>query len=62
MTIVRMKHIRQSLLCSHGAREFFNRHGFDWNDFLTNGIDAQKVIDTGDEQAMIVVEVARGQE
>lgn len=60
--IVRMKHIRQAKLCSDGARGFWARHGLDWTDFLRNGIDAEKLLATGDAQAIKVVEVARGQE
>ncbi len=59
--IVRMKHIRQASLCSDGARGFWARHGLDWTDFLRNGIDAEKLLATGDAQAAKVVEVARGE-
>lgn len=49
-------------MCSAGARDFFKRHGFDWRDFLKNGIDAKKLEATGDAMALQVVEVARGQQ
>lgn len=58
ITIVRMVHIRQAKMCSSGAREFFKRHGLDWQDFLNNGIDAEKLRATGDAMAIQVVKVA----
>ena len=58
--IVTMKHIRQSAMCSRGTRDFFLRHGFDWSDFLENGIPAEKLAATGDAMALQVVEVAHG--
>lgn len=57
-TIVRMVHVRQAKMCSSGAREFFERHGLDWQDFLNNGIDAEKLRATGDAMAIQVVKVA----
>lgn len=57
--IVRMKHIRQAKLCSSGTRDWWKRQGFDWSDFLTNGIDAETLLETGDPQALRVVEIAR---
>jgi hypothetical protein len=57
-TIVRMVHIRQAKMCSSGAREFFARHGLNWQDFLKNGIDAEKLRATGDAMAIQVAKVA----
>ena len=57
-TIVRMVHVRQAKMCSSGAREFFARHGLDWQDFLKNGIDAEMLRATGDAMALQVVKVA----
>lgn len=58
--ILTMKDVRAAKMCSSGARKFFARQGFDWNDFLKNGIPAEKFIETGDAMALQVVEVARG--
>lgn len=58
MTTVEMKHIRQARYCAKGARTFFEKHGFDWNDFLKNGIEETKLLATGDAMALKVVEVA----
>ena len=57
-TIVRMAHVRQAKMCSSGAREFFARHGLNWQDFLKNGIDAETLRATGDAMALQVVKVA----
>ena len=57
-TIVRMVHVRQAKMCSSGAREFFARHELDWQEFLKNGIDAEKLRATGDAMALKVVKVA----
>lgn len=45
--------------CHSAAREFFDRHGLDWLDFVRNGIDDQVLVDTGDALALILVEFAR---
>lgn len=45
--------------CSRGIRAFFQRHGLDFNDFLKNGIEEEKLINTGDYMALKAVEVAR---
>lgn len=57
-TIVRMVHVRQAKMCSSGAREFFARHGLNWQDFLKNGINAETLRATGDAMALRVVKVA----
>lgn len=54
-----MRHIRVARLCSDGARTWWRHHGFDWSDFLENGIDAQTLLDTGDPLAADVVKIAR---
>ena len=58
--IITMRDMRAAKMCSRGVRQFFKRHGFDWSDFLKNGIEAEKLLATGDAQAARVVEVARG--
>lgn len=59
---VTMKDIRVAKLCSSGTRVFFEKHGFEWRDFLTNGIAAQKLFNTNDAMALKVVEVACGRQ
>lgn len=60
--IVTMRDIRAAKMCSRGTRAFFERHGLDFNDFLTNGIPAEKLEATGDAMAVRVCEVARGRQ
>lgn len=38
-----MRHIRSAKLCMGGARVWFQRNGFSWSDFMTNGIDVKKI-------------------
>ena len=47
-------------MCARGSRAFFLSQGWDWQDFLKNGRDAQDFINTNDAMAMQVVEVANG--
>lgn len=58
--VVTMAHIRKARMCSRGTRTFFIRHGLDWQQFLKEGIPAEKLEATGDAMALRVVEVARG--
>lgn len=58
--IVTMKDIRGARQCSRGARDFFERHGLSWADFLKHGIPAEQLAATGDKMALQVVEHARG--
>lgn len=58
--ILTMCDVRAAKMCSRGAREWFDKQGFDYLDFLKNGIDAEKFIATGDPMALQVVEVGHG--
>lgn len=58
--LVKMEHVREAKMCSRGARAFFERHGLDWNTFLSEGLPAEVIEATGDAMAQQVVEVARG--
>ena len=58
MIVVTMSHIRKAKLCSRGTRAFFEKHNLDWNAFLAEGIDAEKLRQTGDAMALQVVKVA----
>ncbi len=57
--IVSMRHIRAANLCAGGTRDWFRRQGFDWNDFLQNGITVEKMESTGDPLALRVTAIAR---
>lgn len=54
-----MRHLRTAKICSGGARDWWKHHGFDWSDFLRNGIPAETLLETGDPFALRVVEIAR---
>lgn len=58
---VRMPDLRAERVCSGAAREFWKRQGWNWTDFLTNGIEADKLIATGDPVAVRVAERARAE-
>ncbi|WP_435609933.1 hypothetical protein [Pseudomonas knackmussii] len=45
--------------CHRSSREFFKRHGLDWQGFLEHGIDEELLLATGDALAHILVEHAR---
>ena len=47
MTRVRVQDLRVARLCMPGARLWFRRQGFNWQDFLDNGIEADKLLATG---------------
>lgn len=57
--IVTMKHLRLARMCNREPRVFCERHGISWSDFVTNGLPAQVLLDTGDHFALKVVEIAR---
>lgn len=56
---VTMQHVRQANMCSRGARQFFMRHGLDWQKFLSEGLDSDIIEATGDAMAIEVVKVAK---
>lgn len=59
--IVYMKHIRQSGMCSGGAREFFIMHKLDWTSFLNNGIQVEDIELINDAMANKVAKIARAE-
>ena len=62
--IVRMGDLRSLRYCARGVREFFARHELDYNDFLQNGVPAEKLLAASGNDAMAIaaVEVARGRQ
>jgi hypothetical protein len=59
MAKVYMFHIRGVGYCVRGAKRFFDKHNFDFKDFLKNGIDAEKLELTEDAMALKVAASAR---
>ena len=62
MTTVRHCDLASIKFCNRGARQFFERHGLDWSDFLKNGIDAAAVEHIDDAMLQKVVDNARQRE
>lgn len=50
---------RRQGFCRGKSREWFQRHGLDWRDFVRNGISAEKLEATGDGLALALVDWAR---
>ncbi|EJF5828996.1 hypothetical protein M8W91_002818 [Salmonella enterica] len=60
---VTLVHIRQAGYCPQGARQFAQRYGLDFRQFIRDGfIDAEILLATGDELARRLVEFARQEE
>ncbi|WP_262453867.1 hypothetical protein [Acinetobacter bereziniae] len=57
-----MSDIRNAKMCARGTRAFFMLHGLDFQDFLKNGIDAEKILSTKDAMAIQVVELKYGRQ
>tara|TARA_R110002073_G_scaffold11117_18_gene51399 strand:+ start:18672 stop:18935 length:264 start_codon:yes stop_codon:yes gene_type:complete len=50
--------LRAARYCLAGVRPWFQRHGFNWQDFLSHGIDAERLRATGDALVEPVIQVA----
>lgn len=57
--IVTMRHVRKAHMCARGARQWFDRYGLDYAQFLREGLPADQLLATGCALARRVVEVAR---
>lgn len=61
--IVKRIHMRRAKLCANKGRIWFRHHGLDWSDFIKNGIEADKLIETNDFLALLAVaEAAKDRE
>lgn len=60
--IVRMEHMRALKYCARGVRELAESCGIDYAAFLRDGIEAERLLEATNNDAMVqaVVEVARG--
>lgn len=56
---VYVHHITDADLCRRGARAWFSSYGLSWNDFLSNGIEFEKLQSLNDALADRVIEAAR---
>lgn len=57
--IIRVNDVRRAGVCVNGLRAFFTQHGLDLNDFIEHGIEAERLLATGDAMAAEVVRKAR---
>jgi hypothetical protein len=57
--LITITDVRMAGLCASGARRWFEAYGLDFRDFVTNGIDAEVLLATGDAYALRVVEFTR---
>ena len=67
MTVVRIRHIQQARVahggfCAPGVRAWFERHKFNFPDFVRNGIDAEKLLALNDHFGNQVVAKAKEEE
>ena len=53
------RHARDAGLCISGAKTWIEEHGFNWRDFVRNGLPASVLVATNDDLAMRTVEAAR---
>ena len=51
--------VRQTGHCVAGARDWFNRHGLDFRDFIRNGIAEEDFLTSGDTIAVEIVKATR---
>ena len=54
-----MSDLRKAKMCARGSRAFFLSKGWDWQNFLANGIDLEIVEKSNDAMAQQVVEYVR---
>lgn len=57
--IVTIAHLRMAGMCSREPRAWMQRHGLNWNEFITNGYPTSVLLATGDSLALPAIEAAR---
>ena len=62
MTRVTIQDLRDARYCLAGVRPWFRRHGFAWQDFLAQGIEADRLRATGDALVEPVIRIAEMRE
>ena len=53
-----MHHIREAMLCCKGLRSFAKMHGFNYSDFIKNGISISKIKNMDDAMVQKVIKLA----
>ncbi len=56
---VHPRHARAAGLCMRGSRAWFKAHGIPWSDFVSKGVSAARLEQTGDPLAARAVAAAR---
>lgn len=56
--VITIDDVRKAGFCPSGARRWFESYGFDFRQFVQEGMPAADLLETGDAQAQIVVEKA----
>jgi hypothetical protein len=56
-----IRHLRMAGMCPKAKEYFFERYGFDWKDFVRNGIDIEKVRHIDDAMVKQVIKVAENE-
>lgn len=52
------RHLTALKYCARGSRAFFEKHGFEWSDFLRNGIEREILESTHDAMATKAIAIA----
>ena len=61
MTKAFPKHCGGVSYCMSGVRDYFEKHGWDFADFVANGIDTKILRETNDLMAIKLAEIAEGE-
>lgn len=56
------RHLAVLRYCSRGSREFFQKHGLSWIDFLKNGVDRKTLESMNDAMADKAIKIADEEE
>lgn len=56
--VISVGEIRAAGFCAWGQRRWFEANGFDYHEVLREGVSARAAFETGDAQALHVVELA----
>lgn len=56
---ITMNDVRKAGHCALGTKTWFEKYGFDFRDFLKNGIDEEKFLSTNDGLAQRIVRITK---
>ncbi len=59
MSNVFIRHTRALGYCRRGAKAFLERHGFDWNVFITEGISEEELMKVDDTMVTEAIKYMR---